>query len=211
VAAFAAACCVHQVWDLSSRKVIRSYEGHGGGVNTVLFHPDGTCIASGSTDGSLKVCEGLEAHSEGHCQLSTFFQSNRLSAVMRAAASSICFQKCSAQCLRYSSIPLAWMWSCVQALAPSCVILSGDSPNQPMPYLAEGHHCLLIGQGLPARLILSLRPDSSACIAAPAAAFTAMLLLCSCGTCAPMRCCSTMEAAPPASPVLHGIPAATSC
>lgn len=44
-----------QVWDLSSRKVIRSYEGHGGGVNTVLFHPDGTCIASGSTDGSLKV------------------------------------------------------------------------------------------------------------------------------------------------------------
>jgi WD40 repeat protein len=43
------------VWDLSSRKVIRSYEGHGGGVNTVLFHPDGTCIASGSTDGSLKV------------------------------------------------------------------------------------------------------------------------------------------------------------
>lgn len=44
-----------QVWDLSSHKVIRSYEGHGGGVNTVLFHPDGTCIASGSTDGSLKV------------------------------------------------------------------------------------------------------------------------------------------------------------
>jgi WD40 repeat protein len=50
---------VVQVWDLSSRKVIRSYEGHAGGVNTVLFHPDGTCIASGSTDGSLKVSQQL--------------------------------------------------------------------------------------------------------------------------------------------------------
>lgn len=49
-----------QVWDLSSRKVIRFYEGHGGGVNTVLFHPDGTCIASGSTDGSLKVSMVLD-------------------------------------------------------------------------------------------------------------------------------------------------------
>lgn len=53
--ATAAAAAATQVWDLSSRKVIRSYEGHGGGVSTVLFHPDGTCIASGSTDGSLKV------------------------------------------------------------------------------------------------------------------------------------------------------------
>jgi WD40 repeat protein len=44
-----------QVWDLASRKVIRSYEGHGSAVNCVLFHPDGTCIASGSADGSLKV------------------------------------------------------------------------------------------------------------------------------------------------------------
>lgn len=48
-----------QVWDLASRKVIRSYEGHGSSVNTVLFHPDGTCIASGSADGSLKVRKSI--------------------------------------------------------------------------------------------------------------------------------------------------------
>jgi WD40 repeat protein len=49
------------VWDLASRKVIRSYEGHGSAVNCVLFHPDGTCIASGSADGSLKVSSSAAA------------------------------------------------------------------------------------------------------------------------------------------------------
>ena len=34
------------MWDLSSKKVVRSYDDHAGLVNTVAFHPDGTCIAS---------------------------------------------------------------------------------------------------------------------------------------------------------------------
>ena len=39
----------------------------------------------------------------------------------------------------------------------------------------------------------------------------AMCLCCSCGTCAQMHCCSTMAAAQPALPALHGTPVATSC
>jgi WD40 repeat protein len=35
-----------KVWDLASKKVVRSYDDHAGLVNTVAFHPDGTCIAS---------------------------------------------------------------------------------------------------------------------------------------------------------------------
>lgn len=44
-----------KVWDLQSRRVIRSYEDHEGMVNAVDFHPDGTCIASAGTDSTIKL------------------------------------------------------------------------------------------------------------------------------------------------------------
>jgi WD40 repeat protein len=44
-----------QVWDLSSKKCIRSYDDHTGCVNTVAFHPDGTCVLSAGTDNTIKL------------------------------------------------------------------------------------------------------------------------------------------------------------
>lgn len=53
-----------KVWDLASKKVVRSYEDvidgesaaqSGGVVNTVAFSPDGTSIASAGTNGTIKL------------------------------------------------------------------------------------------------------------------------------------------------------------
>ena len=46
------------MWDLSSKKVVRSYDDHTGLVNTVAFHPDGTCIASAG----VEVWESAPSH-----------------------------------------------------------------------------------------------------------------------------------------------------
>lgn len=43
------------MWDLNTKKVVRSFSDPLGLINTVAFHPDGTCIASGSTDTTLKL------------------------------------------------------------------------------------------------------------------------------------------------------------
>lgn len=40
---------------MASKAMICSFEDHSAAVNTVKFHPDGTCIAAGSTDKSIKI------------------------------------------------------------------------------------------------------------------------------------------------------------
>lgn len=46
-----------QVFDIASRKVVRCYEDPtGGAIHTAAFHPDGTALASGCEDASIKVC-----------------------------------------------------------------------------------------------------------------------------------------------------------
>jgi centriolar protein POC1 len=44
-----------KIWDLQSKRCIRTYDDHGGMINSVAFHPDGTCVATGSSDHSIKV------------------------------------------------------------------------------------------------------------------------------------------------------------
>jgi hypothetical protein len=44
------------VFDIASRKVIRCYEDPtGGSISAAAFHPDGTALASGCADASIKV------------------------------------------------------------------------------------------------------------------------------------------------------------
>lgn len=45
------------MFDIASRKVVRCYEDPtGGAIHTAAFHPDGTALASGCEDASIKVC-----------------------------------------------------------------------------------------------------------------------------------------------------------
>ncbi len=43
------------MWDLRTKKAVRRYEGHGGSINAVQFHPDGACVAAGTTDATIRV------------------------------------------------------------------------------------------------------------------------------------------------------------
>jgi WD40 repeat protein/beta-lactamase regulating signal transducer with metallopeptidase domain len=43
------------LWDVATRKVKATLEGHELAVHTVVFSPDGTLIASGSADGTIRV------------------------------------------------------------------------------------------------------------------------------------------------------------
>ena len=44
-----------KLWDFSSRQMINSFCDHDQAVNSIKFHPDGTCVASGSQDKSIKI------------------------------------------------------------------------------------------------------------------------------------------------------------
>ena len=52
-----------QVWDLSSWRIARFYQGHQDGVRSVAFSPDGATLASGSDDHTIKFW----SVSEGNC------------------------------------------------------------------------------------------------------------------------------------------------
>jgi len=43
------------VWDVSSRQIVKSLEGHTNDVRAVAFSPDGTLLASGSFDDTIKL------------------------------------------------------------------------------------------------------------------------------------------------------------
>ena len=52
-----------KVWDLRTGEVLRTLEGHTGGVNDVAITPDGKTAVSASSDATLKVWDlksGLE-------------------------------------------------------------------------------------------------------------------------------------------------------
>jgi WD40 repeat protein len=61
-----------KVWELESGRLLRSLEGHTGGVNAVAVSPDGRFIVSGSDDRTVKVWElesgrllrSLEGHTD---------------------------------------------------------------------------------------------------------------------------------------------------
>ena len=41
--------------DVTSKACIKTFQDHNAGVNSVKFHPDGTCVASGSSDNAIKI------------------------------------------------------------------------------------------------------------------------------------------------------------
>ncbi len=40
---------------MTQKSLIQTFADHEQGINTVKFHPDGTCVASGSADNSIKI------------------------------------------------------------------------------------------------------------------------------------------------------------
>ena len=44
-----------RVWDATTGKELRKYEGHTNGVHSVTFFPDGKRIASASWDGTARI------------------------------------------------------------------------------------------------------------------------------------------------------------
>lgn len=46
-----------KLWDVSSGRKVRTFEGHAGPVNATSFSPDGHYLASGSKDGTVKLWE----------------------------------------------------------------------------------------------------------------------------------------------------------
>jgi len=44
-----------QVWDAISGKPLLTYKGHNGGVNSVVWSPDGKRLASAGADGTVQV------------------------------------------------------------------------------------------------------------------------------------------------------------
>jgi hypothetical protein len=44
-----------KLWDIEKHCVLQTYFDHTAEVNSVEFHPDGTCLASGSADCSIKL------------------------------------------------------------------------------------------------------------------------------------------------------------
>jgi WD40 repeat protein/beta-lactamase regulating signal transducer with metallopeptidase domain len=46
------------LWDVATRKVKATLDGHERGVATVVFAPDGTTFASGSWDGTIRIWDG---------------------------------------------------------------------------------------------------------------------------------------------------------
>ena len=68
-----------KLWDVSSKSLIQSFEGHQSFINEVAFSNDGSCFASCSGDKTIKIwekCKGLEpkhVRSEGFKQKSASF------------------------------------------------------------------------------------------------------------------------------------------
>ena len=43
------------LWDTESRTSLYSFADHDGIINSVKFHPDGTCLATGSHERKIKI------------------------------------------------------------------------------------------------------------------------------------------------------------
>ena len=53
------------LWDLATRKLKATLDGHERGVVTVVFSPDGTSLASGSWDGTIRIWDVADRHAAG--------------------------------------------------------------------------------------------------------------------------------------------------
>lgn len=47
--------CNVKIWDLRKKACVQTFKGHRGPVNVVQFSPDGSILASGGADGTIKL------------------------------------------------------------------------------------------------------------------------------------------------------------
>eukprot|EP00501_MAST-03F_sp_TOSAG23-6_P002020 GSMAST32.ASY1.ANO1.2105.1 assembled CDS len=48
-------CTILKLWDIETHKSIGTFHDHNGVLNTVQFSPDGSCVAAGSADRTIKM------------------------------------------------------------------------------------------------------------------------------------------------------------
>lgn len=61
------------LWDVSSGRVIRRFQGHTQRVNSIKFNPDGTLLMSGSYDKTVQIWD-LRSHTRDPLQILTDFR-----------------------------------------------------------------------------------------------------------------------------------------
>jgi mitogen-activated protein kinase organizer 1 len=61
------------LWDVSSGRVIRRFQGHTQRVNSVKFNPDGTLLFSGSYDKTVQIWD-MRSHTREPLQILTDFR-----------------------------------------------------------------------------------------------------------------------------------------
>ncbi|MER6398316.1 TIR domain-containing protein [Kitasatospora sp. NPDC001603] len=57
-----------RVWDVAGRRLLHTFEGHGGRVYTLAFHPDGDLLASGDTAGQIRLWNPLDGTAAGRLE-----------------------------------------------------------------------------------------------------------------------------------------------
>lgn len=57
-----------RVWDVAARRLLHTFDGHGGRVYTLAFHPDGDLLASGDTAGQIRLWNPLDGTPAGRLE-----------------------------------------------------------------------------------------------------------------------------------------------
>jgi WD40 repeat protein len=129
-------CCA-ALWDVATGKQLQVLQGHDSYISTVTYSPDGTLVASGSGDGTVrlwKVNTGEQLHRLlGHADaLGTvaFSPDGRLLASGGKEPIPRLWDVASGKAIHQFALPAPGWFDCV-AFSPDGKSLAANSPNNP--------------------------------------------------------------------------------